>query len=115
MKNEGLALGACSWSCRCRDSSRELLGGNLSTFPGSFPGAGKGLLIEAGVGAGASLAGEEVAGGGTGGVLEGEATDACFFFSRTGGTARPISSKPALVLLAPVSSYSGGEVKSSVR
>jgi hypothetical protein len=62
-------------------------------------------------GAGASFAGEEVADVG----LEGEGAEV-FFYSRTGGTrgsGRPDSSEPAPMLLAPVSSWSGGEMKSS--
>ena len=63
---------------------------------------------------GVSLAADEVAGAeGSGTVLEGEAMA---FFWGTGGTrgsARPVSLLPAPVLLAPVSSASGGEKKSS--
>jgi hypothetical protein len=74
------------------------------------------LLIEAIGGAAALLAGEEVPGDADAGVLEGEAIVAFFFFSGTGetrGSNRPASSEQAPVLLAPVSSNSGGETKSS--
>jgi hypothetical protein len=67
---------------------------------------------------GVSLASEEVAGMKVSGtVLEGEAVVFFFFFflgvGRTGGSVRSASSLPAPMLLAPVSSTSGGEVKSS--
>jgi hypothetical protein len=67
---------------------------------------------------GASLAGGEVAGAEVSGtVLEGEAVVFFFFFflgtGGTRGSTRSASSLPAPMLLAPVFSALGGEVKSS--
>jgi hypothetical protein len=81
-----------------------------------FRGAGGGSLADAGVGAAASLASEEDGGGADDEVLEGEAVDACLVFSKTGGTKgydRPVSFETTPMLLAPVSSKSRGEEKSS--
>jgi hypothetical protein len=74
------------------------------------------LGAEAGGGAGASLAGEEVGPGADDEVLEGEAACVCRFVSgadRTKGSDHPVSSEPVPVLLAPISSCSGGEEVSS--
>ena len=86
-------------------------------LPVGGAGGGEGASF-AGEGAfSAPLADEEVAGAeGSGTVFEGEAVAFFFFFLGTGGTkgsARPASLLPAPVLLAPVSSASGGEKKSS--
>jgi hypothetical protein len=78
-------------------------------------GVGGGLLEDAGGGAAAPLAGEEVAGGAVGGVLEREAVDGLVFSGTDGtrGSGRSLDSEPAPMLTASVSSISGGEVKSS--
>lgn len=79
-------------------------------------GGGVGVTWDGAGASGASFAGEELAGAEESGtILEGEEAGA-FFFWGTGGTrgsARPVSLLPAPVLLAPVSSASGGEKKSS--
>ena len=84
-----------------------------SFWPGE---AGGGLLEDAGGGAAAPLAGEGILVAAEEEVLLGEEVDACLVFSGTGGTKRsnrPLSSEPAPMLPAPVSSVSGGEEKAS--
>jgi hypothetical protein len=73
------------------------------------------LLIEADGGAATPLAGEGVAGGAVGGVLDGEVEDGLVFSGTDGtrGSGRSLDSEPAPMLTASVSSISGGEVKSS--
>jgi hypothetical protein len=83
------------------------VGGARGGDDASFVGAGA---------SGASLVGDEVASAKDPcTVSEGEAVAFFFFFGvgGTGGSARSASHVPALMLLAPVSSISGGEVKSS--
>jgi hypothetical protein len=96
-------------------------GGGIDEAPaGSVRGAsggGVGVVLGEGGASGASpgleLAGTEVSGA----ALEGEdALVFFFFFFGTGGTrgsARPTASSSALMLLAPVSWFSGGEISSS--
>ncbi|KAK1616992.1 hypothetical protein QYE76_022509 [Lolium multiflorum] len=81
----------------------------------TFLRAEGGFLEGAGGGMAEPLAGEDGLEGAEE-VLAGEAVGASVLFSRTGGNTgsdRPVYYKPAPVLLAPVSSKSGGEKKSS--